>query len=116
MCGPTDDEPLPPSADEVKIDSDAIELLKVLKDVVAPQLKGEITAEQACYLPISRDGMPLIGMHPKYKQLYLATGHSCWGILNSPATGLMMAELVLNGKIDSIDDRAVRSVDPKNRC
>ena len=29
--------------------------------------------------------------------VYVATGHTCWGILNGPATGQGMAELMLNG-------------------
>ena len=28
----------------------------------------------------------------------LGAGHSCWGILNAPATGQAMAELIVDGK------------------
>ena len=38
------------------------------------------------------------------------TGHSCWGILNGPATGLVMAELIAEGKASSVD---IRKLDPQ---
>jgi glycine/D-amino acid oxidase-like deaminating enzyme len=34
---------------------------------------------------------------------YVATGHSVWGILNAPATGEAMAELITEGRTQSID-------------
>ena len=37
-------------------------------------------------------------------------GHSCWGILNGPATGLVMAELIAEGTASSID---IRRLDPQ---
>jgi glycine/D-amino acid oxidase-like deaminating enzyme len=37
------------------------------------------------------------------KGAYLATGHSVWGILNAPATGEAMAQLILNGAATSVD-------------
>lgn len=39
-----------------------------------------------------------------------AAGHSCWGILNGPATGLVMAELIAEGKPKSVD---IRKLDPQ---
>lgn len=39
-----------------------------------------------------------------------AAGHSCWGILNGPATGLVMAELIADGKASSVD---IRKLDPQ---
>lgn len=40
----------------------------------------------------------------------MATGHTCWGIQNSCATGKLMSEFVFEGKaksakIDSLDPR-----------
>jgi glycine/D-amino acid oxidase-like deaminating enzyme len=60
--------------------------------------------------------LPLIGEYPGVQGLYIATGHSCWGILNSPVTGLMMSELIVDGKISSIDLDTVTAVNPKGRC
>ena len=33
----------------------------------------------------------------------MATGHSVWGILNAPATGEAMAELILDGVASTVD-------------
>ena len=58
--------------------------------------------EQACYLPWSPDRKPVISSIPNYNGAFIATGHGCWGILNGPATGLAMANLIL-GKPCDID-------------
>jgi glycine/D-amino acid oxidase-like deaminating enzyme len=34
---------------------------------------------------------------------YVATGHSVWGMLNAPATGEALAELILDGAARNID-------------
>jgi glycine/D-amino acid oxidase-like deaminating enzyme len=34
---------------------------------------------------------------------YIATGHSVWGILNAPATGKAMAELIVDGAASTVD-------------
>jgi glycine/D-amino acid oxidase-like deaminating enzyme len=34
---------------------------------------------------------------------YIATGHSVWGILNAPATGEAMAELIVDGTAQAVD-------------
>lgn len=33
----------------------------------------------------------------------IATGHTCWGILNAPATGAALAELIVDGHSSSVD-------------
>lgn len=43
---------------------------------------------------------PFIG-NTNVENLYLASGHSCWGINNAPGTGLLMAELLLDGEATS---------------
>jgi glycine/D-amino acid oxidase-like deaminating enzyme len=37
------------------------------------------------------------------KGIYVATGHSVWGILNAPATGEAMAELIVDGVARTVD-------------
>ncbi|GFZ18765.1 FAD-dependent oxidoreductase family protein [Actinidia rufa] len=66
---------------------------------------GEATvkAEQACFLPCTEDCVPVIGEVPGVKVCYVATGHSCWGILNGPATGAAVAELILDGRSSIVD-------------
>ncbi len=41
--------------------------------------------------------LPLIGPLPGTRGAYVATGHSVWGMLNAPATGEAIAELILDG-------------------
>jgi glycine/D-amino acid oxidase-like deaminating enzyme len=47
--------------------------------------------------------LPLIGAVPGIDGAYVATGHSVWGMLNSPATGEAMAELILDGAARRVD-------------
>ena len=51
----------------------------------------------------TQDGLPLIGKVPRMENAYVATGHSVWGILNAPATGEAMAELIADGVARSVD-------------
>jgi glycine/D-amino acid oxidase-like deaminating enzyme len=56
-----------------------------------------VTRRQACYRPVTDDGLPLIGRVPGLRGAYVATGHGPWGMLNAPATGLALAELIADG-------------------
>jgi len=40
---------------------------------------------------------------PRIAGAYVATGHGPWGILNAPATGLALAELITEGKASLVD-------------
>ena len=40
---------------------------------------------------------------PGVEGAYVATGHSVWGILNAPATGEAMAELIVEGRARTVD-------------
>jgi glycine/D-amino acid oxidase-like deaminating enzyme len=35
--------------------------------------------------------------------VYVASGHSCWGITQGPGTGLVMSEILLQGQAHSAD-------------
>ena len=52
---------------------------------------------------MTQDGLPLIGAIPGAPGAYVATGHSVWGILNAPATGEAVAELILDGTTRFVD-------------
>ncbi|KAJ1629111.1 FAD dependent oxidoreductase [Pavlovales sp. CCMP2436] len=54
--------------------------------------------EQSCYLPITLNGVPAIGRVPGAPGVFVGAGHGCWGILNGPATGLALTELIMHGK------------------
>ena len=45
----------------------------------------------------------MIGAVPSVGGAYIATGHSVWGMLNAPATGEAMAELILDGAARTVD-------------
>jgi len=47
-----------------------------------------VEVEQACFRPESRRGKPVIG--ELAKGVYIASGHSVWGICNGPGTGKCM--------------------------
>jgi glycine/D-amino acid oxidase-like deaminating enzyme len=40
---------------------------------------------------------------PGVKGAFIATGHSVWGILNAPATGEALAELIVEGDARVVD-------------
>jgi glycine/D-amino acid oxidase-like deaminating enzyme len=69
-----------------------------------------ITRRQACYRPVTDDGLPLIGRVPGVAGAYVATGHGPWGMLNAPGTGFALAELIVAGAATTID---LRAFDPR---
>ena len=64
---------------------------------------ADVLRTQACYRPICADAMPLLGPVPDVPGAYVATGHNCWGMLNAPASGRAMAELLCDGTSSSVD-------------
>lgn len=46
------------------------------------------------YRPVSPDGMPYIGRHPRFKNLSFAGGHAMLGVSAAAATGLLIDELI----------------------
>lgn len=44
--------------------------------------------------PQTGDGLPYIGKHPRYERVWVATGHYRNGILLSPVTGVLLADLI----------------------
>ncbi|KAJ9478529.1 putative oxidoreductase TDA3 [Pseudozyma hubeiensis] len=110
VCGGSDDVPLPETADEVGFDEKKIVALIEQSKVLSPSsldLDGgaRLRAKQACYLPVSnRTGNPIIGGRDG---VYVAAGHSCWGITNSLGTGKVLSELILDGKVQSANIRGL---------
>lgn len=95
---------LPPDPADVAPDEGAHARLEALCRSLAPALEAApIVARQACFRPVTEDGLPLIGRVPGVDGVYVATGHSVWGMLNAPATGEAMAELILDGAARHID-------------
>ena len=98
VCGMRDHQPLPESAEGVEVSEAACDVLAGALFRVSAALRGaRITRRQACYRPVTDDGLPLIGRVPGVAGAYVATGHGPWGMLNAPATGLALAELIADG-------------------
>ena len=70
----------------------------------ASDLEGaELIEQTACLRPLSEDGVAIMGAVPGIEGAYLATGHGRQGILQSPPSGLAMAELILDGHTGTLD-------------
>ena len=90
--------PVPVDPADVAPDAGAHARLEALARNISPALAAApIKARQACFRPVTADGLPLIGAVPGIAGAYVATGHSVWGMLNAPATGEAMSELILDG-------------------
>jgi glycine/D-amino acid oxidase-like deaminating enzyme len=98
VCGMADPAPLPDSPDAVEVDeASCATLARAAARVSSVLAAARIVRRQACYRPVTDDGLPVIGHVPGVDGAYVATGHGPWGILNAPATGLALAELIADG-------------------
>ena len=104
VCAFSGAAPLPTDPARVAPDPAAIERLRAICERLSPVFSPDrIIAKQACFRPITRDYVPLIGRVPRTEGAYVATGHNVWGILNAPATGEAMAELIVDGTAHTVD-------------
>ncbi|KAI0885169.1 FAD dependent oxidoreductase [Annulohypoxylon maeteangense] len=104
---------LPETADLVLCDDAQCEDLVAYIASVSPVLgAAEVVAKQACYIPrhirFGKESPPLVG-RTSVDGLWVAAGHTCWGIQNGPATGKLMSEFVFDGEARSAD---VAELDP----
>ncbi|CAK9165426.1 unnamed protein product [Ilex paraguariensis] len=122
LCGMLTEADVPDDPEQVAPNPESIRVLKrVAKNVSSHLEEGEATlkAEQACFLPCTDDSVPVIGQVPGVKGCFVATGHNAWGILNGPATGVAVAELVVDGRASIVDltpFNPVRFVGGKREC
>ncbi|KAK8957544.1 hypothetical protein KSP39_PZI000454 [Platanthera zijinensis] len=106
ICGLSKEATPPNNPEEIAAEPESIAMLHQIAGAVSSHLKSgaaEVVAEQACFLPCTDDSLPVIGEIPGAENIYVATGHSCWGILNGPATGAALAELILEGRSTTVD-------------
>ena len=111
-CGEGDTlVPLPKTTEDVVTDESRCQDIIDHVSSISDELKeGEVLVRQACYLPnVETRGGPLIGQ-TGITGLLLASGHTCWGICNSAATGKLMSEFVFDGKAESAN---ISSLDPR---
>jgi glycine/D-amino acid oxidase-like deaminating enzyme len=110
--------PLPLDPAHVAPDAEAIARLETICERLSPAFRTDrIVARQACFRPLAEDGLPLIGKVAQFDGAYVATGHNVWGILNAPATGEAMAELIADGvsrttDLAPFDPARLRPLDP----
>jgi glycine/D-amino acid oxidase-like deaminating enzyme len=108
--------PLDPA--EITPDAEAIVRLQAICQQLSSAFRADrIIARQACFRPLTEDGLPLIGKVPQLDGAYVATGHNVWGILNAPATGEALAELITEGAsrttdLTPFDPARLPSLDP----
>ena len=111
ICGMADPAPLPESPELVEVnDASCAVLARAAGRVSTALAEARIVRRQACYRPVTDDGLPLIGRVPGLRGAFVATGHGPWGMLNAPATGLALAELIADGATSLVD---VRPFDPE---
>jgi glycine/D-amino acid oxidase-like deaminating enzyme len=104
VCAISSEAPLPLDPASVAPDPGALDRLRAMCGALSPALaSAAVVAQQACYRPVTADGLPLIGQVPGVAGAYVATGHSVWGILNAPATGEALAELIVDGRAQTVD-------------
>lgn len=104
VCGLSGSAALPVDPARVRPEDGGCEKLRDISIRLVPQLSGaQVLAEQACYRPIAQDGLPVIGAVPQVEGVYVATGHSVWGMLNAPGTAEALAELITTGTVASLD-------------
>ncbi|CCK68774.1 Tda3p KNAG_0B03320 [Huiozyma naganishii CBS 8797] len=113
VCGEGEAMALPDPTQDVEITQEKCDKLYKYACEVSPLLSaGKLVTKQACYLPVldvATSSGPLMG-ETNVEGLYLASGHSCWGINNSLATGKIMSEIVMNGETLCAN---VENLDPK---
>ena len=99
VCGMADPGGSPRGPEQVDVDDAACDVLARAAGRLSTALAAApVTRRQACYRPVTEDGLPLIGRVPDVADAYVATGHGPWGILNAPATGSALAELIAEGR------------------
>jgi len=118
LCALSDIVPLPLDPAAVTPEPETIARLEKIGERLSPLLaRDRIIARQACFRPVTEDGLPLIGKVPRSEGLYVATGHNVWGILNAPATGEALTELIADGvsrnlDLSPFDPIRLRALDP----
>ncbi|KPV51337.1 FAD-dependent oxidoreductase, partial [Kouleothrix aurantiaca] len=98
--------PAEPPSHNLQLDWDWFDT--VLENGLArfPILERAGLAEKLCWAgsyEITPDHMPILGRHPDLANYVDASGFSGHGIMHSPATGMLMAEEILDGRAHSIN-------------
>lgn len=103
-CGGSDDVPLPESAMEVSFDKSQTEKLIEQVSHLSPshlsiESGAKIDKQQACYLPVAPSGPIIAG--DQSTGIYVAAGHSCWGITLGLGTGKVVRQMLFGEKLSA---------------
>lgn len=103
-CGGSDEIPLPASASEVTFDKSQTEKLIEQVAHLSPshlsiESGAKIEKQQACYLPIAPSGPIIAG--DQTTGIYVAAGHSCWGITLGLGTGKVIRQMLFGEKLSA---------------
>ncbi|PZX17008.1 glycine/D-amino acid oxidase-like deaminating enzyme [Palleronia aestuarii] len=103
-CAISSEAALPDDPAATGPDPGAIERLEAMCLAISARLTPDrVIARQACFRPIAADGLPVIGLVEGWPGVHVATGHSVWGILNAPATGEAVADVISGGMSRHVD-------------
>ena len=83
-----------------------------------PVLEEAGLARKLCWAglyEITPDQMPILGRHPEIANYISASGFSGHGVMHSPATGMLMAEEILDGRAHTINIDDLRIERFKNK-
>ncbi|KAM3510693.1 hypothetical protein MY11210_005674 [Beauveria gryllotalpidicola] len=114
-CGEPDTlVPLPDVVDDVRHDEGLCDDITAYIATFSRVLgAAPVKAKQACYLPrhmrFGQESGPLVG-RTVVPGLYVASGHTCWGVQNAPATGKLMSEMLFDGEATSSN---ISNLDPR---
>ena len=104
ISGMDDNEGIPANQNEVNPNQDALKQLHEIGGKLSSHLRdSSIVDQEASYTPVPPPGnLPIIGSIPDVDGSYMAFG-GYWGVLNAPAVGLALSELIVDGKCSLFD-------------
>ncbi|MCE7736528.1 MAG: FAD-binding oxidoreductase [Candidatus Heimdallarchaeota archaeon] len=93
VCGATrESEEIDPSATVSGVQeilSEAVRIIPELSEAAIIEVKVGIR-------PVSKTGLPLIGLVPKFSNLFVSTGHGPLGLTLGPYSGKLLSQLILS--------------------
>lgn len=98
--------PNEPSSERLDVDWEWMETVLDAGVRRFPMLQEAQLSHRKCWsglYEVTPDHMPILGRHPELANYIDASGFSGHGVMHSPATGLLMAEEIIDGRAHSID-------------
>jgi D-amino-acid dehydrogenase len=78
---------------------DRLEMLEVGTRRYMPSMNGARVVSRWCHWrPMTPDGLPIIGVTPYLKNVWIGTGHGMLGLTQGPVTGKLLADWVIDGR------------------